>query len=187
MILLLSGPAAAGKSTICKLLVANHSFAPIKSSRFLRSLVEPPEREITREVLQEIGDRLDIETDFNWLVADVAIPQVTKQKDQRFWFVDSVRKTEQINRFSEAFPGRVLHCHITAPDDVLKPRLLSRSVVNGNISYEKTFSEHVSHPNEISARSLGRAAALIIDTSNTDALTASNAIMGKVREFCLEK
>lgn len=63
-ILLLSGPAAAGKSTICELLTDNHGFFPIKSSQHLRSLVELPEREITREVLQEIGDRLGAMREF---------------------------------------------------------------------------------------------------------------------------
>lgn len=91
MILLLSGPAAAGKSTICEGLIEKHGFAPIKSSRYLRDLVDPPEREVTREVLQEIGDRLDVETDFNWLVQDVAIPQMAELHDQPFWLVDNVR------------------------------------------------------------------------------------------------
>lgn len=186
MILLLSGPAAAGKSTICEHLIEDHGFAPIKSSRYLRDLVDPPEREVTREVLQEIGDRLDVETNFNWLVADVAVPQLAEHHDQQFWLVDSVRKPEQIERFTEAFPGQVLHCHITAPDEVLKSRLLKRSTANDSFFYEKAFAEHVSHPNEVSARSLGKFAALVVDTSKNDARSACDAVMGRVWEACQE-
>ena len=91
MILLLSGPAAAGKTTICELLTKRHGFAAIKSSRYLRTLVKPPKKVITREVLQEIGDQLDLDTDYNWLIADVAVPQMEAQKAQKLWFVDSVR------------------------------------------------------------------------------------------------
>lgn len=187
MILLLSGPAAAGKSTICGLLTDNHGFVPIKSSQYLRSLVQPPDREVTREVLQDIGDKLDVETNFNWLVVDVAAPQIAAWPDQQFWFVDSVRRPEQIDRFSEAFPGQILHCHITAPDEVLKSRSLNRSLADDNTAYEKTFAWHVAHPNEVSARSLGNIAALVLDTSVSDALAACDAIIGKVRDTCQEK
>lgn len=187
MILLLSGPAAAGKTTICESLTANHGFAAIKSSRHLRTLVQPTEREVTREVLQEIGDRLDVETDFNWLVTDVAIPQIDAQQDQKFWFVDSVRKPEQIDRFSEAFPGKVLHCHVTAPDSVLRFRMQARDESNGSLSYEKDYAEHVTHPNEVSARALGDVAKLVIDTSRIDALFACDTIMKGFHELCREK
>lgn len=187
MILLLSGPAAAGKSTICELLKNDHGFVAIKSSQYLRSLVRPPKRDVTRALLQEIGDRLDVETDFNWLVDDVAIPQMAALQNQQLWFVDSVRKPEQISRFSEAFPRQVLHCHITAPDEILKTRLLSRSTAVDNIAYERTFEEHVKHPNENSARSLDKIAALVIDTSKNDARATCDIIVGKVLTFCQEK
>tara|TARA_R100001163_G_C4964848_1_gene127138 strand:+ start:24 stop:587 length:564 start_codon:yes stop_codon:yes gene_type:complete len=187
MILLLSGPAAAGKSTICKRLAEKHDFAPIKSSSYLRRLIEPQEREVTREILQEIGDRLDVETDFNWIVDDVALPQMAANQDQQFWFVDSVRKAEQIDRFLIAFPEQVLHCHVTAPDEVLKSRLQNRSAAEGNHSYEKTFAEHNAHPNEVSARSLGGFAELVVDTSKDDPRSAIDAIMERVRGKCQEK
>lgn len=187
MILLLSGPAASGKSTICEMLMEKYGFVPIKSSSYLRGLVDQSNREVTREVLQEIGDRLDVETDFNWLVTNVAIPQMEANQGCRHWFVDSVRKPEQVDRFLEAFPEQVFHVHITAPDKVLKVRLLDRSVASGNTAYEKAFAEHLTHPNEISARSLANFAPLVIDTSEIDAVTASETILEKVRELCPEK
>ncbi len=186
MILLLSGPAAAGKSTICKHLAEDHGFAPIKSSLYLRSLVKPRGTEITRELLQEISDRLDLETDFKWLVVDVAVPQMAKRRRQEFWFVDNVRKFEQVDMFSKAFPGQILHCHITAPEDVLKSRLLNRSVVDGNIPYEETIEERITHPNEVSARSLEATASLVVDTSQNSASSACSVIMRRVRALCGE-
>jgi len=187
MILLLSGPAAVGKTTICETLASKHGFAAIKSSRHLRTLVQLPEREVTREILQEIGDRLDVETDFNWLVTDVAVPQIVAQQDQQFWFVDSVRKPEQIDRFSEVFPGKVLHCHVTAPDSVLKSRMQVRDESDGSFSYEKDYAKHVTHPNEVSARALGDVATLVIDTSRNDAFFACDTIMKGFHELCREK
>ncbi len=182
MILLLSGPAAAGKSTICKHLIDENGFSPIKSSGYLRSLAKLQERDVTRELLQEIGDRLDVETNFTWLVEDVAVPQIEECCEQHLWLVDSVRKHEQIERFEKAFPEKVFHCHITAPDEVLEMRLSKRCA-----SYERGFAEHVSHPNEVSARYLGRLAAIVVDTSKVDALSACVTIMEEVRVLCKER
>lgn len=179
MIVLFSGPAAAGKSSICSLLEERHEFAPIKSSTHLRSVVGKSDREVTREALQETGDRLDIETCYSWLVEDVAKPQMAARSEHNRWYVDSVRKPEQIERFVAAFPGQIFHVHIIAPDEVLRSRLLLRSTVGSGASYEKSFDEHVLHPNEISARSLGGVADLIIDTSINDASSACAQIIRK--------
>ena len=180
MIVLISGPAAAGKTTICDLLKERYGYCAIKSSLYLRSLIDRPDEKVTRYLLQEIGDRLDEETDFNWLVTEVAIPQVEAQVNQENWFVDSVRKPEQIERFSEAFPGQIVHCHITAPDEMLEKRLRARHLADGSDAYERSYAQHVVHPNEISARSLGRTADVVIDTSETEPAYACELIMKMV-------
>lgn len=180
MILLFSGPAAAGKSSICLLLEEQQQFVPIKSSIYLRSIVEKSGDQVTRDVLQQTGDRLDTQTDYNWLIESVAKPQMATRPEHDRWYVDSVRKREQIGRFVVAFPGQIFHVHVTAPDDILRSRLLQRSTTDRGANYEKSFDEHILHPNEIAARSLGDIADLVIDTSINDAREARDNIVRKV-------
>ena len=74
LLLLLSGPVAVGKSGVANTLIKSHGFTSIKSSTYLRSKAASDGLNESRTVLQEAGDRLDSETDFKWLIDDVAVP-----------------------------------------------------------------------------------------------------------------
>ena len=138
MILLFSGPAAVGKSTACSVLEKFHGFIPIKSSSYLRDAARTNSREITRASLQEIGDQLDVDTDFKWLIEAVAKPQMSLMPNQQLWFVDSVRKMKQVQHFKNIFGSQVTHVHITASEELLKCRFTHRRNCSHTKGYEKT-------------------------------------------------
>lgn len=167
MILLFSGPAAVGKSTICRMLEAKHSFIPIKSSSYLKEIANSTSRTITREVLQEIGDRLDLETDYSWLINSVAKQQMAALKNHRTWYVDSVRKPKQVQLFRREYSTDIVHIHITASEAVLRMRFETRHRDDPTSDYEKDYDQHILHPNEISSRKLVKIADLVVDYSDT--------------------
>lgn len=76
LLLLLSGPVAVGKSSVANALIKDHAFTNIKSSTYLRAQVASDGLNESRTNLQKTGDRLDDETDFKWLIDDVAAPAI---------------------------------------------------------------------------------------------------------------
>jgi hypothetical protein len=124
-IVLLSGPLAVGKTAVADVL-RNRGLKKISSSGYLRQLAAARSLPDTRESLQQLGDLLDQQTDYAWLVDDVAVGEIADDTDQLDWFVDAVRKEQQVRSFREKFPD-ILHVHLTAPEDVLRSRFLDRA------------------------------------------------------------
>lgn len=112
-----------------------------------------------RHNLQELGDDLDKETDFSWLIESVAIPAITVRPDVDNWLLDAVRKPRQVELFRLRFTDAVKHVHIVASEAVLKQRYASR-----NPHHVAQYETDVSHPNEQCARSLASLADQILDT-----------------------
>ena len=177
MIILLSGPAAVGKTTICQRLIEAHDFRLIKSSDHLRSIANQMGVEISRESLQSIGDDLDAETDYLWLVEQVAIPQMQKRPEHGRWIIDSVRKGRQVEHFRKKLSDGAKHIHIGAREDVVRERFEMRRADAGFGQYERTYSEHISHPNEISSRGLREVADFVLDYSEIGAGEACAQIL----------
>src|SRR5690606_31538111 len=98
----------------------------ISSSGYLRQIAAERSLPDTGESLQELGDLLDQLTDYAWLIDDVAAGEIAHHPDQVNWFVDAVRKEQQVQNFRNRFPN-VLHVHLTAPEEVLRSRFLRRA------------------------------------------------------------
>ena len=177
MILLLSGPAGIGKSSLSVELIERHGFKAIKSSEHLKSIAELRSLVITRLNLQEIGDQLDIDTDYRWVVDQVAAPQITAAKHQALWLLDSVRKPRQVKHFRETFGNQILHIHLHASEDTLRHRLSTRTRHTNADEYEISYEELVLHPNEIAARSLGEIADIVILYDDISASHAAKIIL----------
>lgn len=170
-ILLLSGPIASGKTTLADALITAANFKRLKSSDHLKRLCEEQGREVSRLALQQLGDALDDQTDYRWLISDVAKPQIADDPRQDRWLIDSVRKEQQVRHFKDEFGAAVFHVHIWAPDDVLKRRFGERLNSSGHSEGLTSYVEAVSHPNEAAARSLKATAELSIElTSIQDAV-----------------
>ena len=161
-IVLLSGPIAVGKTSVRQELIANHSFAYVRSSAYLKALADAQGHDSQRANLQDLGDQLDIETDYLWLLNEVALPAFEASSGQKRWLVDSVRKERQIEQFRKAYGRRVLHVHLNASEIVLRRRYELRLVTTSDIT---PYRIAIQHGNEIASRSLVRIADLIFDTS----------------------
>lgn len=163
-VVLLSGPLAVGKTAVADALRDRGGLKKISSSGHLRQLAAERLLPESREILQQLGDLLDQQTDYAWLVEDVAVRQMADDTNQLDWFVDAVRKEQQVRNFRSKF-SNVLHVHLTAPEDVLRSRFLSRARDGDDVHDHAAYDRCIDHPNEQSARALDRIADQIIDLS----------------------
>ena len=157
--LLISGAIGAGKTSVANVLVSRFKFQKISSSGYLRSLIPPEELSVgdnARFQLQNLGDQLDKETDYFWVVDPVSTGQIKIHPDIHNWLIDAVRKKRQVEHFRNKFGSAIRHIHLTAPEEILRSRHSCRS---------DEYDRAVNHSNEVNARSLGEIADLIIDTS----------------------
>ena len=172
--ILFSGPIAVGKSTVAGILIEEFGFQKIKTGSYLRRLATDRGIPFTRSHLQNLGDQLDKETGYRWVIDEVVKRAILDNPIQKHWIVDAVRKTEQVKYFKQSFP-EVLHVHFFAAEHVLKSRYLARIDENdreGGVSYETA----ISHTNEKSARSLMSIGDICIDLEGTDPTLASDEI-----------
>ncbi|WP_159447393.1 AAA family ATPase [Novilysobacter spongiicola] len=157
-LLLISGPIHVGKTTLAKELQDSFGFEKISSSRYLATLLPADvanDNERSRKLMQEIGDRLDRQTDFRWLVDEVASRRIDASPETGSWLIDAVRKPRQVTHFRSQFQC-VRHVHLTAPEGVLRSR---------HKDTPEHYTQAVLHPNEVSSRSLGAIADLTLDTT----------------------
>jgi hypothetical protein len=178
LLLLLSGPVAVGKSGVANALIKNHGFTSIKSSAYLRAQAAYDGLIESRTNLQKTGDRLDDETDFKWLVDDVAVPTIAAKPRSARWLLDSVRKTRQVEHFRKHFGNSVFHVHFTAPERIIEARYNDRLLAGHEVG-RVSYATAVAHPNEQSSRSLIDIADLLIDLASASSEAAGLAIVEK--------
>jgi adenylosuccinate synthase len=127
------------------------------------------------------GDRLDDETDFKWLIDNVAVPAITANKDNDWWLLDSVRKKRQVDHFRDRFGKWVFHVHLVARESIVEERYSRRLIAGhemGNVSYATT----IAHANERSSRSLVDIADFIVDLGSASSEAAASSIVKKWNE-----
>ncbi|MBO2985834.1 AAA family ATPase [Burkholderia pseudomallei] len=176
-LVLLSGPLAVGKTTLRDYLVAKHGFDHVRSSTFL---IEKARREnllADRRGLQELGDRLDAETDYRWIVDEVALPSMYASTGQARWLVDAVRKPKQVEHFKSLEHVNVVHVHLTAPEEVLRLRYESRQAKNAAGLSAPSYDDAIAHPNEVAARSLIHIADIVADVTNENTAKLAELII----------
>jgi adenylosuccinate synthase len=168
-LLLLSGAIGAGKSSVATALMGSHGFRKIGSSDYLKSQIpinQLKEGDELRLQLQELGDRLDQETDYLWIVNPVAIQAIANAAGVTHWLIDAVRKKRQVEHFRHHFGANIRHVHIGAPEEVLRSRYGNK----GN------YDQAIAHPNEVNARSLSEIADRTFDSS----VLGSDAIASRI-------
>lgn len=159
-LLLLSGAIGTGKSSVATEMEVHSEFRKISSSGYLRAYGQRLFPTEERHQLQELGDQLDRETDFIWIVRDVAVTAIEGTPHVENWLLDAVRKPRQVEHFRDRFGHRVRHIHLIAPENLLRERYARRANA-GDTSYDQA----VAHPNEVAARSLKSIADEVFDTS----------------------
>lgn len=161
-IVLLSGPVAVGKTTVTASLMTRLGFERVRSGAFLQQTAERLGRPSNRAGLQALGDEYDENTDYRWLVDDVAKPLVSSKPQQKRWLIDAVRKQRQVQHFRDAFGDSVMHIHLIADEVTLQSRYEARVIAGEEYLGSTPYGVAITHPNEIAARSmLGIADAVI--------------------------
>jgi adenylosuccinate synthase len=144
-------------------LVSDYGFVALRSSQYLGDRAKFEGLAQDRTALQNLGDRLDIETDFRWVIDHVALPAIESQSNQSLWLFDAVRKAKQIEHFRATFCDSVFHVHLTAPDAVLEARYRERQQAQGLAADPTPYEVAVDHDNERAARALYPLADLVLD------------------------
>jgi adenylosuccinate synthase len=176
-LVLLSGPLAVGKTALREELVAVHGFDYVRSGRYLLDRAQREALDGHRRGLQELGDELDRNTDFRWLLDDVAIPTFRANPNTSRWLVDAVRKLRQVEHFKGTFGASVFHVHLTAPEEVLKARYEARRAVAGKSADQTPYEQAIAHVNEVAARGLVNVADLKLDVSTMTPEEAARRIL----------
>lgn len=174
--MLLSGPVAVGKSAVAQALISIHRFASIRSGPYLRELALAQGNGQGRADLQELGDELDVRTDYAWLVNDVVPRAFQANQAHDRWLLDCVRKPQQITHFRERYGAAVLHIHFSAPEAILRTRYENRLAAGDEYVGNTPYSVAVTHSNELAARSLVAVADLIIDLHRVTPAEAASII-----------
>lgn len=178
ILVLISGPIAAGKSKFVAALIEQFGFEKLSSGLYLRNIALANGLSPDRGTLTSIGDSLDIETDFAWVVTRLAKSSFRESPLVKKWVFDSVRKKKQVAHFRKTFPELIKHVHLYADELILKDRFNKRklqSSIKDNNEYELATDT----PNEREARSLKRIADISFDTGTM----SSEEIAIKVSEF----
>ena len=176
LILLTSGPIAVGKSSVVSILINQFRFKQISSSSHLKRLAASRGLKPDRQTLTEIGDALDVDTDFSWVVSPVTSNAINQYTSINRWVFDSVRKKKQVQSFRTTYPNAVKHIYFDADERILQTRYeqrMRRNPDKDNQDYKKAIST----PNEIEARSLKTLADIVIDISNMTPVDAAHLTM----------
>lgn len=167
LIIVLSGPIAAGKSTLATYLVtrlAKEGFKLLHTRKYIESRLRQASLDIvmaTRSQLQEYGHYLDREQPLwlqRWLLEEchISVPVITG------FVVDCARRVEHVDSLRRIQGAEVIHVHLEANPDSLQERYSKR---NEDIAYERAKSDTL----EVGTNQLRNIADLVINTSNCTA------------------
>jgi adenylosuccinate synthase len=153
-----SGPIASGKSVLAEEILKR--FKSYKTST--RQLLIDGGALSEREALIEAGNRLDIETDCNW-VLERSRRYIDEHQDCDVIIIDAVRKPRQIHHLREAFGEKFFHVHVSVPYPVAKQRYENRDAKDAP-SYESVRAE----PTENGVWHLDQIADRVVENVNCD-------------------
>jgi adenylosuccinate synthase len=160
LIVVLSGPIAAGKTTLCDELVGRFEFSVFKTRELIQELLKKVPSE--RGALQRAGEALDRKTKGDWVAQSLAKKlQQLELRDNII--VDSVRIKSQIVGLRRAFGSRVVHIHLTADEGILAKRYNAR-IRTARIRELPSYKEAREDPTEKGVEGLGDFADVVIDT-----------------------
>ena len=163
----LSGPMAAGKSTLARELASSAGalIINIHGPLDLRVRTASP----TRRDLQDTGVALDRETGGRW-VLDHCREELEKNPGTTLAVLDCVRNEVQFQHIREEWDGTVLHLHLTASPETLAARYRER----GDPS---PMSQAQGHLAEWGIARLGDSAPLAISTSQVEPAQAAKTAL----------
>lgn len=159
LIVVLSGPIAAGKSTLCDDLVSQFGFSVFKTRELIQELLKNVPSE--RAALQKAGELLDRRTGGGWVATSMA--RKIQEGNNCHIIVDSVRIKKQIDGVRRAFGARVVHIHLTADPRILRKRYNDR-LRTARIKELPSYEAAAQDPTEMGVGGLKDFADVVIDT-----------------------
>lgn len=177
VVVVLSGPVSAGKTTLAKRLVKRFEAVHYKTSRLLEQRAAG-RVELERTAMQEFGEHLDRTTGGAWVAEDL-VPQINELGAQAVVVIDAVRVAGQIEALRNGLPRQVVHVHLYASEAELERRYLKRPKTR--FREKATYAEVLDNPTERQVPELRGDADIVIDTqSNTelDVETRAAAYLG---------
>ena len=166
-VVLISGHICSGKSRLARDLARQFGFRPVKTSEVVRRHAQERRRPTDRLSLQALGDELDKSTSGRWVSEEVARLSSETSAGARV-VVDAVRIKAQIERCRERFGWRVVHVHLSAPEEVLEQRFEGRKRDGREHEASLSFRKATLNKTEQDVDYLSTEADLCIDTGLTD-------------------
>jgi adenylosuccinate synthase len=174
----LSGRICAGKTTLALRLAARPGGIYVSTRDVLKEHMSDGRGKTEREALQELGRRLDQETDGRWL-RDAVTSRARNASG--LVIVDAVRIAEQIEHLAQTFD--VVHIHLTASTDVLTHRYQMVRRERPHDREPESYASVSADPTEAQVESLATRADVVIDTGRSGPdetrAAAETALRGK--------
>ena len=178
-IVLLSGPVASGKSTLCRALEERLGAKVVRTRELLaRNLSRAGGP--GRKDLQSEGERLDQLTGGVWLCEELQFV-LNQDGAETTVVVDAVRTLDQARFIREIYGHDVAHIHLTAPVETLSKRYATRSSHDGQPELS-TYVEVRRNDTERAIDNLQADADIIVDTGSSN----EDGTFGVVRDFFLQ-
>ena len=162
IVVVLSGPMGAGKSTLAEGLQRRHGARIISSRQLLQARVGS--EGLGRLELQRRGEALDEQTQGRWLAEDIR--ELLRRPEDRpeLLVVDAIRIEAQVLALHPVLGSRVVHVHLSASDETLAERYAWRRSRSATDTEGASFEQARAHPTESRVGKLARHADLVLDT-----------------------
>jgi adenylosuccinate synthase len=161
VVVVLSGPVSAGKTTLATRLHDRFGAVHLKTSVLLEELAQG-RIALERGAMQRFGARLDKQTGGRWVAEDF-VPRITGMPEDAVVVIDAARIAGQIDALRAGLPRQVVHVHLTAPPEVLERRYTKRPKTR--FQERATYAEVLSNPTERRVPKLREDADVVIDTN----------------------
>jgi adenylosuccinate synthase len=161
-VIVLSGPVGVGKSEVARTISERFRARRLRTGDLIRASLPAG---ADRAAQQTAGDRLDRQTAGRWVAT--ALDRLRREDPDvdaaETIIVDSARRIEQVEAIRAAFGSatRVVHVHLTAPDDVLRRRYRLRRRASDPADYDALRAK----PPEADIELLAGPADIVIDYS----------------------
>jgi adenylosuccinate synthase len=165
-VILISGHICSGKSNLAGNLCTRFGFESVKTSDVVRDIAVQNGMPTDRESLQNLGDRLDVETEGRWVLD--AVRRLLSSKPSANVVVDAVRISAQVERFREQFGPQVTHVHLWASEPTLHRRFESRKARGRETDASMTYARANLNKTEKEVDYLEREADLSVNTERSD-------------------